>query len=236
MKEWAPVGALLIGSYVAGSVPFGLWVTKAWSGVDIRGVGSGNIGTTNVMRAAGLRAAIVVFLLDASKGGAPVLAARALVAHGGYGGASVAIVLGAGAATLLGHAFSIFLKLRGGRGAATGVAVMAALCWQTGLSGFGVFVVVVVVTRMISAGSIVGSASMPLFMAVYGQSAEYIVFAAAAAALVIARHAPNIGRMLRGEEAKVGRRAREAPPGAITSDTAPPDAAPASQAEGSPDG
>jgi glycerol-3-phosphate acyltransferase PlsY len=94
----------------------------------------------------------------------------------------------------------------------------------------------VFVTRMISAGSIVGSASMPLFMAVYGQSLEYIAFAAAAAALVIARHAPNIRRMLRGEEPKVGRRTKHAPTGASSDETEPTNLRPSRQAEGSPDG
>jgi glycerol-3-phosphate acyltransferase PlsY len=208
MTEWLPAIAVLIGSYLAGSVPFGLWVTKAWSGVDIREVGSGNIGTTNVLRAAGWRAALVVFVLDASKGAAPALVAKAVVARGHYGPAGIAIVFGAGALTLLGHAFSVFLRFRGGRGVATGVAVLGALCWQTGLSGFGVFVVLVFITRIVSVASIAGAASMPFFMLVYQQPLDVVLFAAAASAFVIARHAPNIKRLLRGEEHRIGRRSK----------------------------
>ena len=209
MTEWLPVILLLIGSYIAGSVPFGLWVTKAWSGVDIREVGSGNIGTTNVLRAAGWRAALVVFVLDASKGAVPVLAAKTVVAHGRYGEAGDWIVFAAGALALLGHAFSIFLRFRGGRGVATGVGVLGALCWQTGLSGLGLFIVLAFVTRIVSVASIAGAASMPFFMLVYHQPLDIVLFAAAASAFVIARHAPNIRRLLRGEEHRIGRRSKE---------------------------
>jgi len=206
MSGWAPIILLAAGSYLAGSLPFGWWVTKAWSGVDIREVGSGNIGTTNVLRAAGWRPALVVFMLDAAKGAAPVLVARWLVGRGGYPGAhALAIVLGAGALTLLGHAFSVFLGMRGGRGAATGFGVLAALSWKVGLSGLGVFIVVAYGTRIVSVASIAGSAAMPIFMLIYNHSRSYVLFAAAAAALVIARHAPNIRRLLRGEEPRIGR-------------------------------
>jgi glycerol-3-phosphate acyltransferase PlsY len=198
---------LLVGSYLLGSVPFGLWVTKAWSGVDIREVGSGNIGTTNVLRAAGWRAALVVFALDAGKGAGPVLAAKALAAHGGYAGAgATAIILAAGATALVGHTFSAFLGLRGGRGVATGFGVLAGLSWPVGLSGLGVFVVLLLATRIVSLSSMAGAFSMWVFMLAYHQGRTYTVFAAAAAVLVMAQHAPNIRRLLRGEEPRVGRR------------------------------
>ena len=203
---------LLVGSYLVGSVPFGLWVTRAWSGVDIREVGSGNIGTTNVLRAAGWRAALVVFVLDAGKGAGPVLAAKALAGHGAYAGTgATAMVLGAGAMALVGHTFSAFLGLRGGRGVATGFGVLAGLSWPVGLSGLGVFVVLILATRIISVASMAGAFSMWVFMLAYRQPRTYTVFAAAAGVLVIALHAPNIRRLLRGQEPRVGRR-RTRPP------------------------
>lgn len=209
MNECAPVVGLMVGSYVVGSLPFGLWVAKAWSGVDIRQIGSGNIGTTNVLRAAGWRAALVVFVLDAAKGAAPVLAGKGLAAGGGYpAGAAMAIVLGAGAMALLGHTFSMFLGLRGGRGVATGFGVMAGLSWQVGLSGLGVFVIAVGATRFVSVASMAGAASMPVFMLAYRQPRAHTLFAVGAALLVIALHAPNVRRLLRGEESRIGRRAK----------------------------
>ena len=205
MSGYAPIILLMVGAYLAGSLPFGLLVAKAWSGVDIREVGSRNIGTTNVLRAAGWRPALVVFVLDSAKGAGPVLAARWLAARGGYHGYyALAIIFGAGALALLGHAFSVFLGMRGGRGAATGFGVLAALSWKVGLSGLGVFIVVAYAARIVSVASIAGSVSMPIFMVIYHHSHAYILFAAAAAALVIARHASNIRRLVRGEEPRIG--------------------------------
>lgn len=212
MSAHLPVILLLLGSYLVGSLPFGLWVVKAWRGVDIRTVGSGNIGTTNVLRVAGWRAALVVFILDAGKGAAAVLAARALLARTGYaGGAVMAVTLGAGAMALLGHTFSVFLGLRGGRGVATGFGVFAALSGPVGLSGLGVFAVLIVAARIVSVASMGAAVSMPLFMLAYGQPRAYVMFAAVAAVLVIAMHTPNIRRLLRGQEARVTRRTA-APP------------------------
>ena len=199
---------LMAGSYLVGSLPFGLWVTRAWSGADIRQVGSGNIGTTNVLRAAGWKAALVVFVLDAGKGAGPVLAAKALTAGAGHASAATATVLGAGAMALLGHTFSVFLGLRGGRGVATGVGVLAGLSWPVGLSGLAVFVVAVLIWRIVSVASIAGAFSTWMLMLAFGQPRAYVIFAAGAAALVIALHAPNIRRLLRGQEPKIGRRAR----------------------------
>lgn len=205
MSVCLPVVLLMVASYLVGSLPFGLWVTRAWSGVDIREVGSGNIGTTNVLRVAGKRAALVVFALDAGKGAAPVLVAKWLAVRGAYAEtAAIAIALGAAASALLGHTFSAFLGLRGGRGVATGFGVLAALSWKVGLSGLGVFIGAAVVTRIVSVASIAGAASTPIFMLLYRQPSAYTLFAAATAVLVIARHAANIRRLVRGEEPRIG--------------------------------
>ncbi|UCH33614.1 MAG: glycerol-3-phosphate 1-O-acyltransferase PlsY [Armatimonadota bacterium] len=210
MPECIPVILVMVGAYLAGSLPFGLWVAKAWSGVDIREVGSGNIGTTNVLRAAGWRAALLVFVLDSGKGAAAVLAGKAFAARVADTDIAVlAIVLGAATMAMLGHTFSAFLGLRGGRGAATGFGVIAALSWKVGFSGLGVFVILAVATRIVSLSSMAGAASMPVFMLIFRQQPAYSVFAAATAALVIIRHAPNIRRLLRGEESKIGRRRKE---------------------------
>jgi len=204
MPPCLPVALLIVGSYLAGSLPFGLWIAKAFSGKDIREVGSGNIGTTNVLRAAGWRAALIVFVLDSGKGAAGVLIAKALAARGFYPpNAGLALILGAGAAALLGHTFSVFLRMRGGRGVATGFGVLTALSWTAGLSGLGVFIVLVTATRIVSLASMAGAAAIPVFMVAYHVRPAYSIFAAVATALVIARHAPNIKRLLRGEESKI---------------------------------
>jgi glycerol-3-phosphate acyltransferase PlsY len=204
MTHWLAFALLIVGSYLVGSLPFGLWVAKAFSGKDIREIGSGNIGTTNVLRAAGWRAALIVFALDSGKGAAGVLIAKALVARGGYSQhAALALILGAGAAALLGHTFSVLLGMHGGRGVATGFGVLAALSWTAGLSGLGVFIVLVIATRFVSLASMAGAAAIPLFMLAYHVRPIYSIFAAVAVVLVIARHAPNIKRLLRGEESKI---------------------------------
>jgi len=214
MSEWVLIVLVALGSYLAGSLPFGVWVTKAWSGVNIREVGSGNIGATNVLRAAGWRPALAVFMLDAAKGALPVLAGQWLAARGGYSATTgLAITLGAGAFALLGHTSSVFLGMRGGRGVATGLGVLTALSWQAGLSGLGVFIIIACLTRVVSLASIAGAATTPVFMLVYHRPRAYAIFAAAAAVLVIARHAPNIKRLLRGEESRIGGRGKEQPRG-----------------------
>ncbi len=212
MIAYLPTILLMLGSYLLGSLPFGLWVAKACTGLDIRHAGSGNIGTTNVLRVAGRRAALVAFVLDAGKGAVAVAAGKILAAHAPYSdAAATAVTLGAGAAVLLGHTFSVFLGFRGGRGVATGFGVIAGLSWPVGVSGLGVFIAAMLLTRTVSVSSMASAGSMPVLMLAYDQPRAYTLFALAAAVLVIAMHAPNIRRLLRGEEPKIGGRAKGQP-------------------------
>jgi glycerol-3-phosphate acyltransferase PlsY len=180
-------------AYVAGSIPFGLFVARV-KGVDLRAVGSGNIGATNVARALGKGWAIFVLLLDAAKGFAPVALGRRL----GVPPEAVAL---AGLAAIVGHMFTVFLRGRGGKGVATSLGVALALSPLAALCGFGLYVVAYAVTRLSSVGSLLGIWSFPVFATLLGGLARpYLVLATVVAILVTLRHRENIRRLIRGEE------------------------------------
>ncbi len=192
---------LAVGAaYLLGSVPFGYILGKLFNVADIRRHGSGNIGATNVLRLLGWRAALPVLLLDAGKGTVAVLLARAL-------GCEPAFVLAAALAVLVGHCFPIFLKFKGGKGAATGIGLLIPLSGYVCVSAVLLAVAVIALTRYVSLGSILGALSVPLLFFIYGFEPLYIIFGAAMALLVIARHHENIKRLLSGAESKFGRNA-----------------------------
>jgi acyl phosphate:glycerol-3-phosphate acyltransferase len=184
---------LCLGAYVLGSIPFGMVVARL-KGVDLRKVGSGNIGATNVARAMGKGWAIAVLAADAAKGFVPVWLGRRL-------GLAPAFVALAGFLAIAGHMFTIFLRGRGGKGVATSLGVALALWPLSALIGFGVYGVVFAATRLSSLGSLLGVWTFSTLI-VAGQRFPwpYDVLAIGGAALVTLRHHQNIGRLLRGEE------------------------------------
>jgi glycerol-3-phosphate acyltransferase PlsY len=184
----------LIAAFALGSVPTGVIVARA-RGVDLRKVGSGNIGATNVGRALGKGWAIFVLLVDAAKGYVPTaLAPRWLPARGV---AAVAL------AAVVGHMFSVFLKGRGGKGVATSLGAALALSPLAALCSAGAYLLLYAIFRISSVGSLVGIAGFPLALYLTGdrEHAHYL-FAAVMAALVIARHKDNIRRLVKREELK----------------------------------
>jgi glycerol-3-phosphate acyltransferase PlsY len=186
---------LCAAAYVAGSIPFGLIVARA-KGVNLRAVGSGNIGATNVARALGKGWAIVVLLADAAKGFVPVALGQRL----GLPARDVAL---AGAAAVVGHMFTIFLRGRGGKGVATSLGVALALSPLAALCGFGLYVAAYALSRLSSVGSLLGIWSFPVFATLMGGLPRpYLVLATAVAALVTLRHRDNITRLIRGQEKK----------------------------------
>jgi len=200
-----PIALVLVGSYLVGSIPFGVIVGRA-RGVDIRKHGSGNIGATNVLRLLGPGPAAAVFVGDTVKGIIPVLLGGRLI--DGWALPRVDLWLMALAlAPILGHSFSIFLRFRGGRAVATTLGVLLGMSWQAGLAGLGMFVLLVALTRYVSIASIGASASVPIYLAATGARPAWAGFWTAIAALIIARHIPNIGRILDGTEPKIGQRA-----------------------------
>jgi glycerol-3-phosphate acyltransferase PlsY len=186
---------LCVLAYIAGSIPFGLIFARA-KGVNLRAVGSGNIGATNVARALGRKWAIVVLLADAAKGFAPVVLGR----HLGLPPRDVAL---AGLCAIVGHMFTIFLRGRGGKGVATSLGVALALSPLAALCGFGLYITAYLLLRLSSVGSLLGIWSFPVFAVVLGgMPSPYLYLATAVAVLVTIRHRQNIGRLLRGEEKK----------------------------------
>jgi glycerol-3-phosphate acyltransferase PlsY len=182
-------------AYVLGSIPFGLVVARA-KGVNLRAVGSGNIGATNVARALGKKWAVVVLLADAAKGFVPVWLGQRL----GFPPKLVAL---AGLAAIVGHMFTLFLRGRGGKGVATSLGVALALSWPAALCGFGLYILAYLLLRLSSVGSLLGIWSFPVFATLLGDPPRpYLYLATFVALLVTVRHRENIARLLRGQEKK----------------------------------
>ena len=192
---------LVIGSYLCGSIPFGVVVARLTGGPDPRSQGSGRTGGTNALRTLGRRRALVVVIGDVLKGAIPVLVARALT-----GSAAVEVLCGI--AAVLGSSRSIFLGFHGGRGVGTGVGTMLVIQPWAVILAAPVFVLVIVLTRYVSLGSLLGSAAMVLFVVAWFLFANgdvplaYPLYATAGCALVWLAHADNIDRLLHGTERK----------------------------------
>ena len=198
--EWLLVPA----AYLLGSVQPGLIVVKLRMNLDVRTLGSGRTGVTNVLRTAGKRAAAVVFLADAGKGLAAVLAARALSDDTGVHAA-------VGTAVLVGHVWPVFAGFRGGRGIATGLATTLGLDPWAGAAGLATFLSVLGVSRYVSLASVVSVvAAVAVFVvraALFDAPAAYLFYFLAGATLIIGMHRDNIQRLIRGEERRLGGRA-----------------------------
>lgn len=194
--------AVVVGSYLIGSIPFGLVLGKL-RGVDVRDYGSGKIGTTNVMRTLGVKAGAVILVADVLKGVAAVFLARYVVGPG------VAEMV-AGFAAVAGHNWSVFIRFRGGRGVATSVGAAITMVPVVGAAGLAVFALVIVTTRYVSLGSMVGAAGAAVASGIYTALAHgrvaYLIFTAVAAALIVFQHRDNISRLLSGTESKLGQK------------------------------
>jgi glycerol-3-phosphate acyltransferase PlsY len=192
---------LVVLGFLAGSVPFGFVIARLFLGVDVREVGSGNIGATNVARAGGKGVGVVVLLLDVAKAVLPMLAARALLRGEPSG---EILVVAVGLAAFLGHLFTPWLGFRGGKGVATGLGVFLVLSPPAALAGLVVFAVAYGATRMSSVGSLSGTAACAAvtFLAA-GPSSPTAWAGLVLAALIFLRHRENIRRILRGEERKM---------------------------------
>jgi acyl phosphate:glycerol-3-phosphate acyltransferase len=189
-----PVAFIVLG-YALGSIPFGLLLTKAAGLGDIRAIGSGNIGATNVLRTGKRGLAAATLILDAAKGAAAVLIAAAL------GGPIAALWAGLGA--VLGHLFPVWLGFRGGRGGATGLGVLIAAAWPVGLIACAAWLAGAAVLRISSAATLIAFAvAVPVAWALTGPAMA--VLALAIALLVFVRHAANIRRLLDGTEPHIG--------------------------------
>ena len=188
-------------AYLLGSIPFGLILAKLFGGADVRKAGSGNIGATNVARVVGPLAGILTLVLDAAKGWFAVwLASREFHAE-------TATLFIAGFCALLGHCFPIWLRFRGGKGVATAAGIFLALCPWVMFGAMSLFIVVSVLSRFVSLGSIFAAASIPLLMYLlwtpHLAPPPVVSYGSLAiSSLIIFQHRGNIGRLAHGEEPK----------------------------------
>jgi len=193
-----------VGAYLLGSIPFSYLVAKLGTGQDIRRAGSGNVGSTNVLRVAGRGPAIVALLGDVAKGGAAVLVAQRFTGSAASGGV-------AAVAAVLGHVRPVFLEKGGGKGGATGFGALLALAPAVGAMCVVLLVSVIATTRYVSIGTITTAAASPLLVLIaqrYGlvrDGGAWLPLAVAAiAAIIVVRHHPNVQRLRGGVEPKLG--------------------------------
>ena len=181
--------------YLLGSIPFGLLLTRAAGLGDVRKIGSGNIGATNVLRTGNKPLAAATLLLDAAKGAAAVLLARHFAAE--------IPALWAGLAAVLGHLFPIWLNFRGGKGVATGYGVLIAACWPAGLLAGAIWLGMAKLVKISSAAALTSFALAPILAYLFA-GRDIALLALAVAILVFIRHHANIARLLAGAEPRIG--------------------------------
>ena len=188
---------LTAGAYLLGAVPFGLVMARLFGLGDLRQIGSGNIGATNVLRTGNKLAAFLTLVLDAGKGAAAVLLARAMA---GEDAAQLA-----GFAAFLGHCFPVWLRFKGGKGVATFLGTLLALSFPVGLAACASWAAMATALRYSSLAALTAAALAPLWALLLGR-ADMTVLSVALAVLVFIRHKPNIGRLLNGTEPRIGKK------------------------------
>jgi glycerol-3-phosphate acyltransferase PlsY len=184
-------------AYLLGSIPFALLMARRWSATDLRRVGSGNLGAANVMRASGVRAGVLVALLDMLKGALSVLVAERL-------SPSAAAPAVAGLAAIVGHIYPVWLRFRGGKGVATACGVFSILTPLAVPPALAVFIAAVSITKYISLGSVLASIALPPLAYVAGGRAPVVAAASAAAIIIVFRHRSNVARLRAGTERRLG--------------------------------
>src|SRR5215467_10972235 len=181
--------------YFAGAIPFGLIITRLAGTADIRAIGSGNIGATNVLRTGRKELAATTLVCDVFKGTTAVLVAAR------FGGHDLAMAAGLGA--FLGHLFPVWLKFKGGKGVATFIGLLIAFAWPVALGFCAIWLIVAAATRYSSLAALIASAATPAMLWAFGETREALLFAALAALLWV-MHRANIGRLAAGTEGKIG--------------------------------
>ncbi len=193
--NWENAGLSLGLGYLLGSIPFGLIFAWLAGAGDVRKIGSGNIGATNVLRTGKRWAAALTLVFDAGKGVAAVLIAYT------YYGSTGALFAGLGA--FLGHLFPVWLRFKGGKGVAVFLGIVAALAWPVGLLVAGTWLLAAAIWRISSLSALIAATLSPLYMLIWS-APSYAFLAAVLAALIIVMHRENIARLLRGEEPRIG--------------------------------
>ena len=199
--DWPMTLLVIFTAYLLGSVPSGYWLGLLVAGVDVRTLGSHNIGATNVARNLGLKWGILVLMMDMVKGAVPVFVALNIwPAEAKVGSIRIALIA---LAAFLGHLSSLFLRFRGGKGVATAFGVSLVLFPKAALPSFLVFFVVTWIWRYVSLGSIIAISTLPIFAVLFGYSPIYFSLSMVFALFVVARHRANIRDLLKGQERKL---------------------------------
>lgn len=193
------IAALVLG-YLLGSIPFGLVLTRAAGLGDVRDIGSGNIGATNVLRTGNKGIAALTLLLDLLKGTAAVLIGHAI---GALGGVAILASLVAGLAAFIGHTYPVWLGFKGGKGVATYIGVLLGLNWPGALAFCSVWLLVAILSRYSSLSAIIAAVVTPIWLLTVGDYATAIL-AALLSLLLIYKHRANIHRLVAGEEPRIG--------------------------------
>lgn len=193
-----PETLAVLGAYLVGSVPFAFLLSQR-RGVDLRQVGSGNVGASNVLRTSGTRVAVIAMVLDGVKGALAVLVAQRLAA-------GPAVPMAAGLASVVGHVYPVWLGFRGGKGVATAAGVFAVLTPLSFGAAGGVFLIAVWATRYISVGSIAGGVTLAIAAAVTDAPAAVAIGAVSVFGLILFRHRANLRRLVDGTERRLGQR------------------------------
>ena len=192
---------ILFLGYLFGSFPSGYLAGRIAKGIDIRSLGSGSTGATNVLRHIGKRAAITVFLIDVFKGVLSILVAKYFLLNDSW---QVAI----GLSTLIGHIWPVWLNWKGGKAVATGLGIFLGISWQVGLATLGIFIVMITLFRIVSLASVSAALSLPIIMYLSFKTSNislpFLVISLLAMALVIWRHRENIVRLIKGKEPRIG--------------------------------
>ncbi|MEB3277524.1 MAG: glycerol-3-phosphate 1-O-acyltransferase PlsY [Lyngbya sp.] len=217
MFEWIGLNfGLLVAAYLLGSIPTGYLVARGFYGIDLRQVGSGSTGATNVLRSCGKSPALFVLSVDILKGVAaialvfwiyslsitPQIAASANISD-------VNLFLywmttGAGLMALLGHTKPVWIGFQGGKAVATSLGILLAFNWQLGLATLGIFALFLAISRIVSLSSIAGAVGIASLMVITGQPLPYQIFGIVGGIYVILRHRTNIERLLKGTEPRIG--------------------------------
>lgn len=196
MTEVFHVLAALVGGYLLGSIPFGVILTRAFGAGDLRQIGSGNIGATNVLRTGRKGLAAGTLVLDMAKGAAAVCIARAIDPH---------LTLIAGAGAFFGHLYPVWLGFKGGKGVAVMLGISLALIWQVGLIFAAVWLGMLAISRISSVSGMAAALSAPVAAFAFGQR-EMALMLAGLALILIWKHRENIDRLRAGTEPRVGRK------------------------------
>ena len=199
----AMIAAALVGGYVLGSIPFGVIVMRAAGAGDPRAIGSGSIGATNVLRSGRKGLALATVLGDGGKGAVAVLIAWLATRHGSTG-AQAALTALAGGAAFFGHLFPVWLGFRGGKGVATFFGTLLAAAWPVGIAAGAVWLAMAAIFRISSLAGLTAAVAAPIIVLLLGRPLPIALLAVVMAVLIYIRHIPNIGRLLAGEEPRIG--------------------------------